>query len=247
MTVRRIACASFTLILMVGLAVGVVAPASADWYANFLSASASCTQGAYTIETHGNFPQVGEPNSAVPGLNNTSVEAWDSDNSFLGVHDFVTDFYSPGTFSGVIAFSHQPVGPVTFRLYYDSGIFDFGSPRGRLAEAGDTLADTITVPVSCGQVVSVPGCDQFISLQDAVVGLFLTTTDAYWKPSFDSLTNPVITIEEGKTLYVFGVDKSGTFAKVLLVCTFLWVPRGTVGPNPDDVWLSTPLPTRVVQ
>jgi hypothetical protein len=33
----------------------------------------------------------------------------------------------------------------------------------------------------------------------------------------------------------------------LLVCTFLWVPKGTLGPDPEPLWHNTPLPTTIVE
>ncbi len=48
----------------------------------------------------------------------------------------------------------------------------------------------------------------------AVVGSFVATTPAYFAPQSDATTNIVLT--EGKTLWVFGVDESGKFYKVMI-------------------------------
>jgi hypothetical protein len=53
-------------------------------------------------------------------------------------------------------------------------------------------------------------------------------------------------MEAGKTAYVYGVDASGGFYKVMLSGQFFWVPVNTMGPNFDSVWNGRPLPTNVV-
>lgn len=99
--------------------------------------------------------------------------------------------------------------------------------------------------ISCTPATGAPGCDTLIPLDHAVVGLFVSDAPAYWTPG--QLTNPPITIPAGKTLYVFGQDETEHYDKVLLGCTFLWVPKEAVAPNPDAVWRSAPLPTLIVK
>lgn len=213
--------------------------AHADEVMEFVTASASCESGSYTFEVFGG--QVEGRDVAVIG-GNTAVEAWDSMGTFLGQNVYNLE---PGNYqiSGSITFSQQPVGNVTFRLYYDEGFFVLPSA---LAEPGDILADSITVPNGCEPTLA-PGCDVQISLAGAVSGAFVETTSAFWGPSYMKETNPLVTITAGKTLYVFGQDSSEEFYKVLLVCQFLWVPKSTVGPNYDAVWQGTPLPTTIVE
>ncbi len=99
--------------------------------------------------------------------------------------------------------------------------------------------------VSCTSGV-VAGCDVVIPLTaDAVVGAFVADADAYWAPG--KLTSPLVTITEGNTAWVLGVDATGQYYKIVWVCQYLWVQVGTMGPNFDKVWNGTPLPTTVVK
>jgi len=92
----------------------------------------------------------------------------------------------------------------------------------------------------------VPGCDISVYVPpQAVMGRFVAETPAYWAPG--KLTSPLVTIAEGKTYLVVGQDATGEYRKVLLQCTYVWVPANTVGPNPDAVWNNQPLPTTVVE
>jgi hypothetical protein len=43
------------------------------------------------------------------------------------------------------------------------------------------------------------------------------------------------------------VDASGEFYQFVWSCNLLWAPVNTLGPNFDDVWNGTPLPTTVVE
>ncbi len=80
----------------------------------------------------------------------------------------------------------------------------------------------------------------------AVVGRFNTAAAAYCEPG-NLITNPPITIEEGKTYYVIGQDQTEQYYEILLGCDFVWVLKSTVGPNFDEVWQGKPLPTTIVE
>jgi len=92
-----------------------------------------------------------------------------------------------------------------------------------------------------------PGCDVTIPLDGAVVGRFVHTAETYWAPDFSKKTEPEVLIPWNTTLWTFGVDESGQFRKVVLNCTYLWVPVETMGPNFDELWGGTPLPMTVVE
>ena len=89
-----------------------------------------------------------------------------------------------------------------------------------------------------------PGPDLVPIPDTAVVGSFVQTTPAYFAPQSSAATDTVM--EAGKTAWVYGVDASGQFYKVMLAGKFFWVPVSTMGPNYDEVWNGTPLPTTVV-
>lgn len=89
-----------------------------------------------------------------------------------------------------------------------------------------------------------PGPDMVDIPSQAVVGAFVQTTPVYFAPRSDAGTTT--TMEAGKTAWVYGIDATGQFYKVMLAGKFFWVPVSTMGPNYDEVWNGTPLPTTVV-
>jgi hypothetical protein len=89
------------------------------------------------------------------------------------------------------------------------------------------------------------GCDALLDIPNtAVVGAFVDTVVADWAPGM--ATAPEVTLAKGKTAWVLGLDESHAYYKILWGCQSLWVPVGAMGPNYDDVWHGTPLPTGVV-
>jgi hypothetical protein len=90
-----------------------------------------------------------------------------------------------------------------------------------------------------------PGRDMVYIPPQAVVGSFLDWTPLYYLPHPDASSN--YEMGPGQSLWVFGVDASGQFYQVLLSGDLYWVPVDKMGPNYDDVWNGTPLPTNVVE
>jgi hypothetical protein len=90
-----------------------------------------------------------------------------------------------------------------------------------------------------------PGPDMVYIPPEAVVGTFLADTPVYFAPRADTATNTVI--EAGKTMWVYGVDESGAFYKVMLSGKFFWVPVSSMGPTYDEVWNGSPLPAVVAE
>jgi hypothetical protein len=97
---------------------------------------------------------------------------------------------------------------------------------------------------SCGSLPWAVGADQVPIPSTAVVGAFVKTTPIYSEPTLSSATT--YTMEAGKTVWVFGVDPSSQFYRVMLGGVFFWVPVNTMGPNYDKVWQGRPLPGGVV-
>jgi hypothetical protein len=123
-----------------------------------------------------------------------------------------------------------------------------GSIIARAGSANGIVADwtvsCTSAAVATAQVV--PGCDLGMELTpDAAVGAFVWTTDVYWAPDVNATTE--ITMPAGKTAWVLGMDATGEFYKFVWSCNYLWAPVGTMGPNYDEVWNGTPLPTTVVE
>jgi len=95
------------------------------------------------------------------------------------------------------------------------------------------------------EVVPGPGPDMVPLPEGAVVGKFVEDSLLYFAPDFEASTD--LTMPAGKTLWVLGVDASGQFYHVVLSGKYLWAPVSAMAPNDDNVWLSEPLPTDVVE
>jgi hypothetical protein len=152
-------------------------------------------------------------------------------------------------------------GKITYAFATDTNIPAGGGPSlgwdvtyPTLAMLGRAAADNgfaVRWAVSCTPAAEataqiVPGCDLGMELTpDAAVGAFVWTTDVYWAPDVNATTE--ITMPAGKTAWVLGMDATGEFYKFVWSCNYLWAPVGTMGPNYDEVWNGTPLPTTVVE
>lgn len=161
-----------------------------------------------------------------------------------------------GTLSG----GYFPLyNPVTYRVY-DVDAAEYAALSGLADDAyvayvlanGTFLAAASLdhpglpyLPVPVGPAAApVPGPDMVYIPDTAVVGSFVATTPVHYAPLSDAVSTTVM--EAGKTAWVYGVDESGEFYKVMLAGKFFWVPVATMGPNYDSVWNGRPLPTVVV-
>lgn len=106
--------------------------------------------------------------------------------------------------------------------------------RGR-TDSG-TYTFTVTLSASCPESISLP--------PDAAVGTFTAWADLYWMPG--EKVNPPLSMAPGQSLWVIGQDETGMYKKVVLSCQYLWVESAVIGPNYDETWHGTPLPTTVV-
>jgi len=77
------------------------------------------------------------------------------------------------------------------------------------------------------------------------MGAFIADAPVYWKPGNQS--SPAVSIKTGNTAWVLGKDATGQYYKIVWSCDYLWVPVGTMGPNPDALWKNTPLPAQIVR
>jgi len=93
--------------------------------------------------------------------------------------------------------------------------------------------------------VGAPGADMVPISTDAVVGTFNVATPLV--AHIGDEPNSSFMMQAGQSLWVFGVDASGMYYKVLLSGQFYWVPVSSMGPTYDDVWNGTPLPATVVK
>jgi hypothetical protein len=206
-----------------------------------------------------------------PGCTAINDPAWDG--NYGGGGPGAHDFYAGETLTMTAGTPTVGGTPDTLRLFIGVTLVDTESFPGTLTYtfpadtnttvSWDTLllsgdAPDVTWTVSCEYTglperptpssaapVPVPGCDALLDIPDtAVVGTFVADVVADWTPGVP--TGPAVTLEAGKTAWVLGVDESGAYYKIFWGCQTLWVPVGAMGPNFDDVWHGTPLPTGVV-
>lgn len=152
---------------------------------------------------------------------------------------------------GVTALLHGVA--ITSRSFNGSVPPGFDYPEGTVSLTGPL--DEVHLSAECFAIdhvatydleVAVPGCDVLMRMpSNAVVGSFVADAPAYWAPG-QLVENPTLTIPAGKTAWVLGVDSTGEYYQIVWVCDYLWVPRGSMGPNYDEVWNGAPLPTDVV-
>ncbi|HML23142.1 MAG TPA: hypothetical protein PKD09_15925 [Aggregatilinea sp.] len=267
MKFRRLKWVGVSLFILMLVGTNLIPPAHAqEAVLEFTSVSASCMEGAYTL--HGEeilfgFSPFGLQLAAAQPASSYFVEARDADGTFLGSSGGPFDPFMTADYSGTIAFLSEPTGPtVTFYLYYDAVIplsapslfGGLGSAHAQSdpTEANDTMPADYTpcaapgTPITSAPLLPAPGCD-LVDLTGAVVGRFITSTHAYYAPSLNALTYPVISIKENETLWVFGQDSTHAFYKVLLGCSKLWVPVASMAPDYAYPWYGTPLPTTVVK
>lgn len=139
------------------------------------------------------------------------------------------------TADGQLVYTIPATGMYSFKL-----TTEYGSGSG------------FTYSFSCSNLPAYPDSDlsagpDMVQLPDhAVVGRFTANTELLWTPSANEAARTGAVMEIGKTLWVLGVDSTGMYYKVLLSSVSCWVPVSSMGPNYDDVWNGTPLPTSVV-
>lgn len=124
------------------------------------------------------------------------------------------------------AFEFSPHS-VTVEIPADANVFVFFGVYGD----GDATYSVTTDNCGGGVNVNYP--------EGIVQGRFTTDALLYWEPG--KLLDPELTIVAGKHVYAGGLDASGLYRQVLIVCDWLWVPVGTIGPNFDYPWNGTPL------
>jgi hypothetical protein len=90
-----------------------------------------------------------------------------------------------------------------------------------------------------------PGPDMVELPATAVVGTFTAAAELLYAP--DASAGTGVTMTPGQSLWVYGVDSTGEFHKVVMSGSMFWVPVGSIEPNYDDVWDGMPLPVDVVE
>jgi hypothetical protein len=168
------------------------------------------------------------------------IEITDGAGKVLRRHDNTFSVPSSGHDGpNTIAYSAVPdYNPLTYRLVSKAG-------NGFSEQLVDQATGTcVGLPTYSASGPSAPGRDMVEIPSQAVVGAFVENTALLFSPDANAASDNVMTI--GQTLWVLGVDSSGQYYQVLLSGDKYWVPVSSMGPNFDDVWNGTPLPTTVV-
>ncbi|MBN1681216.1 MAG: hypothetical protein JW966_13095 [Anaerolineae bacterium] len=233
MKVRRIALVCVVLVVLLAVAVPALGYNGLYTY-YFTGVSSSQTSGSFSVYFEMPEKSVG----SVTSSNSAVVAFWG--DTFLGMTHFnILPYYAiSDTYSGTVDYEVEvPCGEqVKFELYFFmSGLMDTAYAT---VDCG-AKPDAVIRPAGCGALDGEPG---------AVVGQVVAETIALWAPKADAVTHsPAIVLKPGQTLWVYGVDSTGMFQKVSLGCTYLWVPVGSMGPNPDKVWNNAGLPGQEVK
>lgn len=142
---------------------------------------------------------------------------------------------------GIAATPYQPgvVHNTTNSITVTEGV----SPAAVVPEANEAPDDAAATPARPTPLPAEP--EEIISAP--AVGKFVATAEAYWAPEPDKLVDPFIEFQPGTTLWVFGMDKTRRYYKVLLDAAYLWVRVETMAPTADDVWANNPLPNAIVE
>ncbi|MBN1681217.1 MAG: hypothetical protein JW966_13100 [Anaerolineae bacterium] len=235
MVSRRLGITAFITVLIAISAISAIPSAVLAAGPYLSSVSATCTYGTYVASA----PVYENGNGEVAAVNGGGlfkVSAYYGE-IFLG-----SDSFDPPSVlavqelgSGMIVFNQEvPEGArVDFILYIEGGMYDTKSAIATGC-AKDVVPPDVRPP-GCGALDGEPG---------AVVGQVLFDQVAFWAPKDGAETHdPPIVISPNKTLWVYGLDSSAQFWKVSLGCAYLWVPVGSMGPNPDNVWHNTGLPS----
>ncbi len=169
--------------------------------------------------------------------------------------DPVLSVYYPGS---------DPSNPGDYDQYDDDGFGTYYDPNGVNCNAFASSRVIFTTPVSgtytfradgysdaTGPYIltisdnTAGGCDtRMVIPSTAVGGTFVSDALLYSEPG--NPISPALTMTAGKSALVLGVDTSGQYYEILWVCSYLWVPRDSMGPNYDAVWGGRPLPTNVI-
>lgn len=126
----------------------------------------------------------------------------------------------------------------TYTLVVDNN--DGYGSRAACEAATATPSGAYSVRVSPG--LHAAGCDQYLELDNAVVGTLVHSAPVYWRPgqSID------LTLEAGKSFWVLGMDSAQEHYQIYIQCQKVWIPADAIGPNYDDVWQGRPLPTTII-
>ncbi|HEX3052315.1 MAG TPA: hypothetical protein VHP83_16765 [Aggregatilineaceae bacterium] len=182
----------------------------------------------------------GQPGPVLPGETFTITASVEKGSAVIRL---VGDWYGYMTLAGPVTVGSTPV-----TLSYTAG--PTGLPAG--AEGVVYIVDSTSTGFDSGVMMTVvtgcnlPGCDMGLPWSsDYVMGVFVADTTLAW--GADQPITPPLTMQAGKTAWVLGQDATHEYYIIYWACSVLWVPVNSMGPDPEQLWNSRPLPTNVVE
>jgi hypothetical protein len=143
---------------------------------------------------------------------------------------------------------------ITTDAALEDGVFSQPYPAGTMHNTTNvvTVVEGVTAPIISPlepqPTAARPGTPPTEIHDKPVVGTFVKAAKTYWAPDENKPVDPPVTLYPGMTLWVFGMDSTYTYYKVLLDAAYLWVHADTLSPTNDGVvWHGDPLPNIVVQ
>ncbi|HML23143.1 MAG TPA: hypothetical protein PKD09_15930 [Aggregatilinea sp.] len=263
MKISRIKLLGFVIVVVLLAATSVIPPARAIGLPDiaFSSADASCLIASYSFHAEIDHPIANHSfnlfgtGAASAGRSSIPVKVLIADatsGNVLGEHYYDVN-WDGGDYRGSVQMHSSYIGDVTFSLFLNERFSSY-TPSNRLfgpaaasAEVGSTLLDQVTVTYKpCEEPEAPrPGPDM-VDLTGAIMGMIASDTPVYYAPNLEALVYPTTALQQGKTVWVLGMDESHEWYKIQLGANALWVPASTVITDGEPLWNNAPLPETIV-
>lgn len=128
----------------------------------------------------------------------------------------------------------------------DEAVFVPDVPDAETVEQPDPNTDPKPNPTAVPPAAPAPANPTEI-YDTPAVGTFVAPAQAYWAPEEGKTVRPDLFFMPGETLWVFGMDSTRQYYKVIIDIVYLWVKADTIGPTYDETWEGMALPNVIVQ
>ena len=141
---------------------------------------------------------------------------------------------------------------VTLDADVSDGVFSQAYPAGMLHNTTNvvTVIEGLGKPaVSSAQPTPSatrpnPGTPPTVIYDQPVVGTFVNNAKTYWAPDPNKPVDPEVILPAGTTLWVFGMDETYSYYKVVLDIAYLWVHADTLA-RPTMAWSGITIRCRI--
>lgn len=214
------------------------------WITCRYSVASQSAPGDWTLLGTANVTSAGDGNPVNVPIGGVTIPAGQTYGLYVySDRDFW--YMGGGTYSNAdVTLANGAAHCITGPTPFDGTVY---SPRGFSGTVYYTTPATAQADEAADAAPAAqrPGPDMVPIPAGAVVGTFTDWTTLHYAPAADAVTSTVM--EPGKSLWVFGLDASGSYYQVLLSGGLYWVPVDQIGPTYSDPWNGTPLPTDVVE